>query len=273
MNPMNLLKRRPRVRVPDPQPLCAVNLHGKRYRLTPGNDKFWRKVAAGQWERNTFRFLDRCLRADSVYLDVGAWIGPTVLFAATRCKTVYCVEPDPVAYQRLLANLQLNRIDNVLPFHGALAVANGAVHIANAENFGNSETRVTPEATSGSEDSHATVLAITLSDLLNWWGIKRIDLLKMDIEGAEFALIPSLIDLLSTGNTGNTGKPHIHLSLHAPFLPPSERHHKLAAAVELAGHYAFIYDKHLKRIAPEAILQEPFTEKCNAVALTDEALF
>lgn len=270
MNPMNWLKRQPREQAPNPQPLCAVNLHGKRYRLAPGNDKFWRKVAAGQWERKTFQFLERCLRADSVYLDVGAWIGPTVLFAATCCKTVYCIEPDPVAYQRLLMNLQLNRIDNVLPFHGALAVANGPVRIANAEDFGNSETRVTAEATSGNEDNHATVLAITLNDLLNWWGIDRIDVLKMDIEGAEFALIPSLIDLLSAGNTG---KPHIHLSLHAPFLPPSERHHKLAAVVELARHYAFIYDKHLKRIAPEAILQESFTEKCNAVALTDRTLF
>ncbi len=270
MNPMNWLKRQPREQAPNPQPLCAVNLHGKRYRLAPGNDKFWRKVAAGQWERKTFRFLDRCLRADSVYLDVGAWIGPTVLFAATRCKTVYCVEPDPVAYQRLLANLQLNRIDNVLPFHGALAIANGSVQIANAEGFGNSETRVTAGSSDEGEGGHATVLAITLSDLLRWWGIERIDVLKMDIEGAEFALIPSLIDLLSTGNTG---KPHIHLSLHAPFLPPSERHHKLAAAVELAGHYAFIYDKHLNRIAPEAILQEPFIGKCSAVALTDRALF
>lgn len=235
---------------------------GKRYRVANGNKKFWRKVTDNQWEQHTFVVLDRYLHADSVYLDIGAWIGPTVLFAAQRCKTVYCVEPDPVAYERLLANLRMNGIDNVLPFHGALGSCNGSVQIANEEDFGNSETRVQPAPGGGG----ITVLAMDIFSLLDWWGIKKIDLLKMDVEGAEFDLVPSLIALLPSI------KPAIHLSLHAPLLPPDQRHDKLAAVVQLAGHYAFCYDKHLNPIPPQEILGERFTDKFATVLLADAAL-
>ncbi len=243
-------------------PHFAATIDGRRYRLAPEDRKFWRAVAANEWERHTFMVLDRCLRTDSVYLDVGAWIGPTVLFAAARCRTVYCIEPDPVSYERLLANLRMNNITNVLPFHGALGVANGPVQIANEKSFGNSKTRVqaAPGATS------VTVLAMDIRRLMEGWGIEKIDFMKMDVEGAEFDLMPSLIDFLPRM------KPGIHLSLHARLFPKSERREKLAAVVELANRYAFCYDKHLNKIAPEEILGEPFTHHYNAITLTDAEL-
>ncbi len=238
---------------------------GKQYRVAHGNDKFWRKVTDNQWEPYTFTVLDRLLGADSVYLDVGAWVGPTVLFATQRCQRVYGIEPDPVAYERLLVNLRMNGIDSVQSFHGALGVVNGTVQIANAEDFGNSETRV--QADRGAQESGGvTVLAMDIFSLIEWWGIEKIDLLKMDIEGAEFDLVPSLIALLPKI------KPAIHLSLHAPFFPPPERQDKLATVIELAKHYAFCYDKRFNQISPKEILDEQFTHKCNPVLLTDTVL-
>ena len=241
-----------------------AKIAGERYRLVPENRKFWRKVADKQWEPHTFIVLDRYLHPDSVYLDIGAWIGPTVLFAARRCKTVYCVEPDPVAYQRLLANLHINGIGNVLPFHGALGARNEVVQIASEGGFGDSETRI--RAQGAPEGDGVPVLALDIASLVAWWGIERIDLLKMDIEGAEFDLVPSLINFLPRI------KPPIYLSLHAPLFPQSERRDKLAAVVELAGHYAFCYDKRLNQISPDEVLGESFAEKFNTVLLTDAAL-
>ncbi len=243
-------------------PHFAATIDGRCYRLAPEDRKFWRAVAANEWERHTFMVLDRCLRADSVYLDVGAWIGPTVLFAAARCRTVYCIEPDPVAYERLLANLRMNDITNVLPFHGALGGGNGPVQIANEKSFGNSKTRV--QATP--DDAGVTVLGMDIQRLIEGWGIKKIDLVKMDVEGAEFDLMPPLLDFLPRT------KPGIHLSLHAPFFPQSERREKLAAVVELANRYAFCYDKRLNKIASEEILGERFTHRFNTITLTDAEL-
>ncbi|MGI9310051.1 MAG: FkbM family methyltransferase [bacterium] len=245
-----------------------ATLDGRAYRLVAEDRKFWCKVAAGQWERDTFRFLDRCLRDDSVYLDIGAWIGPTVLFAAARCRMVYCVEPDPIAYQRLLANLRMNGVANVRSFHGALAARGGAVRIASEGGFGRSVTRVEVRAPSGVRGDHATVLAMDLRALLDLWGIARIDVLKIDIEGAEFDLMPSLMELTTRI------KPHIHLSLHAPFFPRSERRDKLAAVVALAERYAHCYDQRLAEIQPHEILDARlrFEEKPRSVVLTDEVL-
>lgn len=239
-----------------------AHLHGRRYRLVPEDRKFWRKVSRDEWERSTFTFLERCLSADSVCLDVGAWIGPTALFAAQRCRAVYCIEPDPFAYERLLANIRLNEVGNVLPFHGALSSRNAGVQIANERGFGNSMTRVRAAPAGG-----VTVLGMDLPSFIDWWGIDRIDLLKMDIEGAEFDLVPSIIDLLPRF------KPAIHLSLHAPLLPPDERHDQLAAVTDLAARYAFCYDKHLQPVEPREIPGARFASCFNSVAMTDRALF
>lgn len=243
-----------------------ATIGGKRYRVAHGNQKFWRKVTDNQWESYTFEMLDRCLRADSVYLDIGAWIGPTVLFAAQRCKTVYCIEPDPVAFERLLANLRMNDVGNVLSFHGALGNCNGCVQIANEEDFGNSETRVQSAVGDDGVDGGVTVLALDIFSLVEFWGIEKIDLMKMDIEGAEFDLVPSLINFLPRI------KPTIHLSLHAPLFPQSERQNKLAAIIELANHYTHCYDKRLNKITPKEILEDKFAQRFNTVVLTDTEL-
>lgn len=241
-----------------------IRLHGKRYRLAPEDRKFWRRVAAGRWEPQTFTFFEHCLRPDSVCVDVGAWIGPTVLFAAARCRTVYAIEPDPVAYERLLANLRLNDITNVRPFHGALGPTHAPLRIANHKHFGSSETRT---LAADGDDGHR-VMGFTPAGYLDCWGIERIDLLKMDVEGAEFALVPAIVDLLARHHH----KPHIHLSLHAPLLPEAERRAQLAAVAELAARYAFAYDKRLRPISPDDITGERYTHHSNEVALTDRAL-
>ncbi len=242
-------------------PNIFVKIDDTLYQLAPGNKKFWLRVADNQWEADTFSFLDRCLKPDSIYLDVGAWIGPTVLFAAKRCHKVYCIEPDAVAYEKLLANLRMNEVHNVLPFHGALHSENCPVQITNSDHFGNSETRVQTSAEGG-----ITVVGIKISVFIDWWKIDRIDLLKMDIEGAEFDLIPSLIHFL------DRYKPAVHLSLHAPLFAESERLEKLERIVKFASCYTYCFDKNMRKIDPKDILSERFQKKFTSVILTDVPL-
>ena len=247
-----------------------VDIGGSALRVVPEDRKFWRAAASGQWERDTFEFLERALRPDSIYVDLGAWIGPTVLFAAARCKTVYCVEPDAVAYERLLANLRMNDISNVRTFHGAIGSQNGRARLTNPADFGNSETRarlVVGDAEATAATAQGTALAMDLPGFIQWWGIKKIDLLKIDIEGGEFDLTSSLIEMLIELPAAT--KPSIHLSLHAPLFPSAERHAKLAAIVSVAEHYTHCYDQRLNKIPIRAILEEPFVGKFKAVVLSN----
>ena len=233
-----------------------------RFRVRLEDRKFWRTLASGEWEHHTFRILDSLLQPDSLYLDFGAWIGPTVLYAARQCRHVFCLEPDAEAYERLLSNLRLNRIENVSTFHGAMHTHDGSVTLHNPRIFGNSETRV-QRASAG--DS-TTVLAMDISRFIECWNIRQIDLIKIDVEGAEFDLMQSIIDLLPSM------KPCIYLSLHAPLVAQTERQGKLAAVVELARHYTCCYDKDLKKIEPGEILTPRFTDRFSEVLLTDTAV-
>ncbi|CAK0757174.1 hypothetical protein CCP1ISM_7140001 [Azospirillaceae bacterium] len=76
-----------------------------------GGDKrlnWWQSYASGRWEPQTLALLYKILRPGDLYIDVGAWIGPTVLFAAARGATVVAFEPDRTAFRELAANVAAN---------------------------------------------------------------------------------------------------------------------------------------------------------------------
>jgi len=238
------------------------NIGGKSYRFVPEDRKFWRKVAKNLWEPHTFKILDRCLSPHSVYVDIGAWIGPTVLYAAERCFSVYCVEPDSVAYERLLANLRMNRIRNVHPFHGAIGEKTGKLQISNVEDLGNSETRVSEDMIGDA----GVVLSKSLSDYLSWWKIAEVDLIKIDIEGAEFDLLTSLMAL------PESLRKKVYLSLHAPHFPERDRREKLVSVAEFARDYRYCYDKNLGFIDAEEIPKGRFLRKYSEILLSNTPL-
>jgi len=251
----------------------TIDMFGRGYRLAVADHAFWRKVAAGEWEAGTLAFFARALgtQGESVCVDVGAWVGPTALFAAPRCAQVFAVEPDPAAYERLLANLRMNRIANITPCHAAIAAVDGRAHLANHRHFGNSMTRA---QTAGDGDpgdrsgATATVLSLRPATVIDHFDIARIDVLKIDIEGGEFALLPVLLALPMRL------RPVVHLSLHAPLLPAAMRAPAMATVAELASQYKYIYDADNARITVDTITGETrFRDKFQAVALSDRKLF
>ncbi len=76
-------------------------LADEAFRLDPYHSKFWRRATSGQWEPETLAVLRDHLDRDHDYLDIGAWIGPTVLYGARKARHVWCFEPDPVAFRHL----------------------------------------------------------------------------------------------------------------------------------------------------------------------------
>ncbi|WP_171210769.1 FkbM family methyltransferase [Ruegeria sp. HKCCA5426] len=222
----------------------AGNLNGERFRLDPYHSKFWRKASQGNWEPETFEVLDKYLSPNRDYLDIGAWIGPTVLYAARRARHVWCFEPDPVAYRHLVWNLHLNDIRNVSAFSIALSDGFGVTRMASAHGeAGDSTSSLLHDGGHGTDamtigwDQFAT--AVDLSDVA---------LVKMDIEGAEYPVLPSLTPWLQATN------PALLLSTHAPYLDAENR---APAMKQLADTLAF-YDQ----------CQDPFTGEAGASILT-----
>lgn len=151
---------------------------------------FWGEWSAGRWEPATFDVLDRFLTPAGTYVDLGAWIGPTVLYAARRCRKVLAVEPDPVAFDQLRRNLDLNPAGDVTLVAGAVDCHRDGTVLYSRAGWGNSMS--------------STVLAVgdrldvstwRLADLVH--PFRNVDLIKMDIEGAESRVLPDAIGVLA----------------------------------------------------------------------------
>lgn len=167
---------------------------------------FWGRFAAGQWEPETFEVLDRMLTPDGCYVDVGAWIGPTVLYAARLCREVVAVEPDPVAWSQLIRNLSLNGVRNVTPLGFAVDDHKGNGILYSRGGWGDSmSTTMIP-----SGDARP-VPTMRLADLI---GDDEICLIKIDIEGAESRVLPDAAGFLAARRI-----PCL-VSLHEPWWPP-----------------------------------------------------
>lgn len=166
----------------------------------PDRDRwdFWGLYASGVWEPHTFGVLDRFLHPDATYLDVGAWIGPTALYAARLCRHVTAMEPDPVAFAQLKANVEMNEMPNVRLMPAALDGTTGQVvlHAGDGGRWGSSMSSLVTDG-----PVTAPVLGVTLDAVVQMIGGEVPTLIKMDIEGAETRVLPQAVSLLAEWRT------------------------------------------------------------------------
>jgi len=239
----------------------SVRMGIQHFWCDPENLNFWDKVNGGRWESRTFTVLDRLLTTGTTYCDIGAWIGPTVLYAARNCRQVYCLEPDRVAYRFLLQNIQLNRLENVLPFNLALAPEEGLQRMASPRGKrGDSMTSLLlPDGTQGMD-----VLCLTWENWFNLVGRPVFDTVKMDIEGGEFSLLPAMSVYLEEH------RPQLYLSLHPHLLPEAERMKNMAIVVTALKMYPGFYNRDGEKMALESLLEEQAVNHAGTYLLLPE---
>jgi len=122
------------------------------------------------------------LKPGSLFVDIGAWIGPVTLWALELEAKVIAIEPDPVALEEL--KKQVAGKGEVEIWEGACAPFNGELGLVPYLCLGDSMTRVGPGA---------GVPCWTLEHIL---GGRVPALVKMDIEGYEMELLPTVAPFL-----------------------------------------------------------------------------
>lgn len=185
-----LLKRSLRLR-----DVAAVNQAGIRYLLSPGDLVQRQILLHGAYEPETLALVLRLLAPGDTMVDVGAHVGQFALHASSRVGpsgTVVAFEPNPRTYQRLLHNIGLNAADNVVPVLGAVGERAGVapMKLPPEGNWGMSRI-----ASDGAADYSA--LAMPLTQVLESLQVRRVDVLKIDVEGVEELVLRS-IDFEST---------------------------------------------------------------------------
>jgi FkbM family methyltransferase len=213
----------------------SVFVHRRAYRVlaSEARSAFWRRVASGQWEPQTFEVLQRFLRPDASCIDLGAWIGPTALYGATLARRVYALEPDPEAFAELSRNVAVNpALRHVIRLHshgigtrtGPLQLYAGGFYYDQQSEFGDSMSSVFSAAGAPDQPSRE-VQGVDLESFLEREAIDDCNFIKMDIEGGEYAVIPGLWRRLR-----RWGPPSLYVSFHAP--EPSRRESLMRACLE-----------------------------------------
>jgi FkbM family methyltransferase len=161
--------------------------------LILGNDQSRCLYVSGSFEPNEFWFLGTLLRPGMCFVDVGANEGFYTLFAARRVMPdgrVYAFEPSPREAARLENNILINRLANVRVFREGLAEQSGTavLHVADPEH--NGQNTLGTFGHPGVECADNVQVALTNLDLVRDKGeIVRVDVLKMDVEGAEMRVL------------------------------------------------------------------------------------
>lgn len=120
-------------------------------------------------------------------LDIGAALGDFAISAARRFPSmeVHAVEPFPESFALLQANRDLNQVQN-LHLH-PLAISAGAAELLLETGSGSAVRHSTAQAAATSQQLR--VQSRSLGHLLQELGLARVDLLKMDCEGAEYDIL------------------------------------------------------------------------------------
>lgn len=225
-----------------------VVLNGAHFKVDPYHINFWREAASARWEPRTFPILRRFTSPETLYCDIGAWIGPTVIYAARRCRKVICFEPDPMAYRYLRWNIELNGLANVSSFSVALSdrIAVQAMASFSGE-LGDSATSLLADRHKGVAGPSVDALTIDWRTFSTAANPGRIDFMKMDIEGGEFAFLPQLESYLAEH------KPVLFLSTHAPFLPEDRRAAAMASLARIVSVYKTCLDESLRAVDPASL--------------------
>lgn len=188
------------------------------------------------FEREIYRFTPGS--SSPVIVDCGSNIGLSVLYykQLSPGATIIAFEPDENNFQLLSKNVGVNNLTNVTLRKEAVWKQNGKI------SFSANETEASH--ISNEESSANLVASVRLKDVLE--NMEQIDLLKIDIEGAEWEVMQDCAQSLQSIQ-------HLFLEYHGK----ATETHKLVNLLQIVKDAGF--SVYLKMAADQ--MQHPFVEK------------
>ena len=180
-------------------PILQGPLSGKRWLASAGIHSFW----LGVYEHQKQLALGSFLHSGDVVLDIGAHAGYYSLLASDKVRPgghVYAFEPLPQNLAYLQRHLSLNSVENVTVYSAAVSDRCGVAPFK--EGFDSSTGRL-------DDEGRLMVSTVSLDELHRHRWIPLPDLIKIDVEGAELAVLEGARQLLTAAH------PTLFLALHS----------------------------------------------------------
>lgn len=139
--------------------------------ISDSNLDFW-KNHYSSWKNNKFQVFDRFLNKDKIFIDIGAWIGATCIYASRKSKHIFAIEPDINSNESLSQNCK-NNCNNY-------TIINKSI----------------------SNTTDIDTKTITIQDIITEYNIdiQNISLINVDIEGYEEDILNDLYEIHTTHN-------------------------------------------------------------------------
>ncbi len=173
----------------------------------------WR--ASNTLEAKVLDFLQKLITRPAVFYDIGANIGLYSLIIARMDPAiqVHAFEPEPYNYQKLVRNIQLNRLPNITPHLGAVGAKKqlGQLYLSGQGVGQGRHSLLKPAA--------KTYTPTVVWDLDSFIAEKKApppDFIKIDVEGYEIEVVKGM------GKLMKTKKPTLIIEVHHQLIRKEE---------------------------------------------------
>jgi FkbM family methyltransferase len=248
-------------------PFAVPWLENSQLLLYPGNETSRSVFVTGRYEPNEFFLLQRILKPGMTFIDAGANMGLYSVFAARRVGPrgmVLAIEPSGRELAILEKNVKLNALSNVRTQRKALSDRAAVVELSVAPLEKSGHNTLGAFAYDTALDHRERVQTEKLDDLVHSEGLSRVDVIKMDIEGAEMAALRGAEETL------RQFKPVLLLELSDRALQHQETNSlEVLALLDQHGYRIFCFDPAVG--SPVPLKPRPHFDSENVVAVMGDA--
>lgn len=147
-------------------------------------------------EYEEIEFINRIFPSSGIMVDIGANLGDLACLIGSKSSTtkVYAFEPSPLALGRLKENIKINSLENtVIPLNLVASDIDGKITFSQGNR---SEIDHISHGVNIDNDTLSTHDSIRIDSFAKKANLNKIDVLKIDVEGAEYLVLSGASNLI-----------------------------------------------------------------------------
>ncbi|HMG83611.1 MAG TPA: FkbM family methyltransferase [Ferruginibacter sp.] len=170
------------------------------------------KYFGSDYELNNINFLNNYLLQGMTVIDVGAHIGALSIIMAEKVGPtgkVISFEPTPSTFVLLQKTIAINKKKDIItPIQKAIADKEGKAEFYITELDANNSNSLSNNKRKEHKEYTIAIDLVSIDDVKKELNLRTIDLIKVDAEGAEFAVLKGAVNVMKIN------KPKVILALH-----------------------------------------------------------